>query len=122
MPTTQTSIEHAQWVEHRPVASMCTGEPIEFLLPGSGDDYLDVANTYLMVRARVIKSDGSNIDQDSHVGPANNWIHSLFSQVDVSLDGTLVTPSNNTYALLAYNETLLSQGAEERQSQITCAL
>ena len=41
LPTTQTSIQHAQRVEHQPVASMGTGGPIEFLLPGSGDHYLD---------------------------------------------------------------------------------
>ena len=44
LPTTQTSIEQAQWIEHRPVASIGTGGPIEFLLRGSGDDYLDVAS------------------------------------------------------------------------------
>ena len=62
LPATQTSIEHAQWIEHRPVVSIGTGGPIEFLLPRSGDNYVDVAVTCLMVRARVVKSNGTNID------------------------------------------------------------
>jgi hypothetical protein len=49
-------------------------------------------------------------------------MHSLFSQVDVSLNGTLVTPSTNTYAYRAYIETLLSHGAEAKNSQLTSAL
>ncbi|KAK2141781.1 hypothetical protein NP493_5041g00006 [Ridgeia piscesae] len=114
---TQTSIEHAQWVEHQPVASIGTGGPIEFLLPGSGDDYLDLANTYLFVRARVLKGDGGRLPAAAPVGPVNNWMHSLFSQVDVSLNGTLVTPSTNTYAYRAYIETLLSHGAEAKNSR-----
>ena len=93
LPMTQTSMEHAQWVEHQPVASIGTGGPIEFLLPGSGDDYLDLANTYLFVRARVLTGDGGRLSVAAPVGPVNNWMHSLFSQVDVSLNGTLVTLS-----------------------------
>ena len=122
LPMTQTSIEHAQWVEHQPVASIGTGGPIEFLLPGSGDDYLDLANTYLFVRARVLKGDGGRLPAAAPVGPVNNWMHSLFSQVDVSLNGTLVTPLTNTYAYHAYIETLLSHGAEAKNSQLTSAL
>ena len=122
LPTTQTSIEHAQWVEHQPVASIGTGGPIEFLLPGSGDHYLDLANTYLFVKARVVRGDGGNLPPDATVGPVNNWMHSLFSQVDVSLNGTLVTPSTNTYAYRAYIETLLSHGAEAKTSQLTTEL
>ncbi|KAK2193302.1 hypothetical protein NP493_16g12037 [Ridgeia piscesae] len=49
-------------------------------------------------------------------------MHSLFSQVDVSLNGTLVTPSTNTYPYRAYIEILLSLGAEAKHSQLTCVL
>ena len=72
LPTTQTSIEQAQWVEHQPVASVGTGESVEFLLPGSEDHYLDLPNTYLFVRARVFKGDGGPLPPDAPVGPVNN--------------------------------------------------
>ena len=49
-------------------------------------------------------------------------MHFLFSQVDVSLNGTLVTPSTNTYPYRAYIETLLSHGAEAKNSQLTSVL
>ena len=59
VPPTQTSIEDAQWVEHQPMASLESGGPIEFLLPGSGDTYLDLASSYLHVQAKVTKGNGN---------------------------------------------------------------
>ena len=45
-----------------------------------------------------------------------------FSQVDVHLNDTLVTPSSNTYPFRAYVETLLSYGAEAKKTQLTSQL
>ena len=95
------------------------GGPIEFLIPGSGDDYLDLPNTMLHVQAKVTRADGADLDLADSVGPVNNWLHSLFSQVDVYLNGTLVTPSTNTYAYRVYIETLLSYGTDDKVTQLT---
>lgn len=92
LPTTQKSIEDGQWLEHRPTASLGEGGSIEFLLSGSGVDYLYFASAYLYTRTGVVKADGTNIEKDSPVGLLNNWLHSLFSHVDVSLNDTFVTP------------------------------
>ena len=119
LPPSQTSIVHSHFVEHQPMASLDSGGPIEFLLPGSGDDYLDLDNTYLMVRAKVVNGDGSHVALCDPVGPVNNWLHSLFSQVDVYLNDTLVTPSTNTYAYRAYIEMLLSYSSGTRTRALT---
>ena len=96
VPSTQTCIIDSHVVEHQPMASLDSGGPIEFLIPGSGDDYLDLANTMLHVQAKVTRVNGDDLDAAEPVGPVNNWLYSLWSQVDVSLNGTLVTPSTNT--------------------------
>ena len=70
--------------------------PIEFVIPGTGDAYLDLANTHLLIRAKVVRGVGTDLAADTPVAPVNNWPHSLFSQVDVYLNDTLVTPSSNT--------------------------
>jgi hypothetical protein len=62
------------------------------------------------------------LEAASTVVPVNNFLHSLFSQVDVSLNGTLITRSTNTYAYRVYIETLLSYGSEAKSSQLTSAL
>ena len=122
MPPTQTSIEHGQWVEHHPLATITESGPIEFSISGSGEDYLDLANTLLYVRAQIVKADGTNLPEDAEVGPTNLWLHSLFSQVDVSLNEKLISPSTNTYPYRAYLETLLSYGAPAKESQMSASL
>ena len=119
VPPTQNSIADSHVVEHQPMASLDSGGPIEFLIPGSGDDYLDLANTMLHVQVKVTRANGNNIDAGEPVGPVNNWLHSLFSQVDLSLNGTLVTSSSNSYPYRAYIETLLSYGFDAKSTQLT---
>ena len=119
VPPTQTSIVDSHVVELQPMASLDSGGPIEFLIPGSGDDYLDLANTILHVQVKVTRANGDDLDLADPVGPVNNWLHSLFGQVDVSLNGTLVTQSTNTYAYRAFIETLLSYGADAKGTQLT---
>ena len=72
------------------MASLDSGGPIEFFIPGSGDDYMDLANTMLHVQVKVTRANGNPIDAGEPVGPVNNWLHSLFSNVDLTLNGTLV--------------------------------
>jgi hypothetical protein len=122
MPPTQTSIENGFTVDYHPISSLTDNGPIEFSIPGTGDDYVDLANTFLHVGVQVIKGDGTNLAADSPVGPANLFLHSLFQQVDVSLNNKLISSSTNTYAYRAYMETLLNYGKQAKESQLTAAL
>jgi hypothetical protein len=122
VPPTQTSIENAIFVEYHPVSSLSDGAPIEFDISSSGEDYIDFNDSQICVRIKIIKADGSNIGADEKVAPVNNTLHSLFSQVDVSLNGTQITDSTNTYSYRAIIEDLLSYGSEAKKSQLTCAL
>jgi hypothetical protein len=89
---------------------------------GSGQDYIDLANTQLFVRAKITRANGDNIDQTNHVGPINLLLHSLFSEVDLKINDTLVTSTNNTYAYRSYIETSLSYGPAAKESQLTASL
>ena len=113
VPPTQTSIDDSRWVEPQTLTSLDSGGPIEFMLPGTGDAYLNIANTYLLIRAKVVRRVDTDLAADTQVVPVNNWLHSLFSQVDVYLNDTLVTPSSNTYPFRAYVETLLSYSTHQ---------
>ena len=42
------------------------------LLPGSRDDYVDLANIYLFVRAHVLKGHGGRLPAAAPVGSVNN--------------------------------------------------
>ena len=122
IPPTQTSIENGSWVEYHPLSTLNDTSPIEFEINGSGEDYIDFANSYLHVRAKITKPNGDDIDDNAPVGPVNLFLHSLFSQVDVSLNGTQITSSMNTYPYRAMIETLLSYGGDAKESQLTSEL
>ena len=66
------------------------------------------SNTYLLIRAKVVRGIGTDLAPDTPVAPVNNWLHSLFSQVEIYLNDTLVTLSSITYPFRAYVDTVLS--------------
>jgi len=122
VPPTQTSVENGTWVEYHPLTTVGDGSPIEFDISGTGEDYVDLANTMLYVQAKITKEDGTDFGAADPVGPVNLLLHSLFSQVDISLNGTQVTTSTNTYPYRAMLETLLSYGGDAKKSQLTSTL
>ena len=122
VPPTQTSIESGSYVEYNPISSITDGSPIEFVISGSGQDYIDLANTQLYVKLDVRKADNTAIVAASQVGPVNLLLHSLFSEVDVKLNDVLITSTNNTYAYRAYLETLLTYGSESKSTQLSSSL
>lgn len=122
LPSTQTSIESGQWIHYKPISSLSDDGPLEFQVPGTGDDYIDLSHTLLYVKAKITNSDSNSIKDQIHVAPVNNWLHSLFNQLDVYLNQKLVSPPNNTYAYRAYLETLLNYGPAAKSSHLTCGL
>lgn len=121
-PTTQTSISKGSWIEYHPLSNITESGPIEFYVSGSGEEYLDLARTQLFVKAKIVKADGTDLEATTQVGPTNLFLHSLFSQVDVSLNERLISSSTNTYAYRAMLETLLNYGDEAKKSQLTMSL
>ena len=81
-------MEQGSWVEYHPLTAARDGGPIEFEISGSGEDYIDFANTVLYVKANITANDGTNLAADAAVGPENLFLHSLvfasghFSQWD----------------------------------------
>jgi len=116
---TQTSIEDTTVVEYHPISSIQNKGPIEFDVTGTGDQYIDVSNIQLYIRAKITKGDGTNLDPNSTAAPVNLLLHSMFSQIDISLNGTLISNATNTYPYRALMETLLTYGEDAKQSQLT---
>ena len=122
VPPTQTSMESGNWIEYHPLTSVTDRSPTEFEIGGTGEDYIDFGNSMLYVQAKITKTDSTNLDIGANTGPVNMFLHSLFSQVDIQLNGTLITSSTNTYPYRAILETLLSYGEDAKKTQLTSAL
>ena len=122
VPPTQTSMESGGYVEYNPISNVDDGAPVEFDIGGSGSDYIDIANTQLYVKVKIQNADGTVLGDSAAVGPVNNLLHSLFSDVEVKLNGTVVSMSNSTYAYRAYLENVLSYGTDAKSSQLQAPL
>ena len=85
VPPTQVSLEKGLWGDHQPVSSVSDAGPITFVCPGT-EDYTDLSKTLLVVRAKMTKANRNDLDADEKVGIVNNFLHSLFKQVDVFLN------------------------------------
>ena len=81
-----------------------------------------MAKTQLFVKTKITKANGTALDPNTQVGPVNLILHSLFSQVDVSLNERLISPSTNTYPYRAMIETLLNYGEDAKSSLLSIAM
>ncbi len=127
IPPTQYIYDGLKW----PLSPLQTGQmselknvgskPIEFQF--SGDNcYIDIAKTYLFLQAQILTENGSRLKDEMICAQVNLFMHSLFQQIDVELNGTLVTQSQNTYPYRSMIETLLSYGQDSKKSHLTSSL
>ena len=122
VPPSQTSLEDENFTEYHPVSVFTSTGPIEFTVSAENSNYIDLANSFLYVRASVTGSDGSDLAKDVEIAPECNFLHTLWSQIDVYLNGSLVTQSNNNYPYRAYIENLLNFGQEAKTSLLSAVL
>ncbi|XP_033222855.1 uncharacterized protein F54H12.2-like [Belonocnema kinseyi] len=128
LPPTQTTIEQANWIHYKPISSFRDSAPIEFVVPGSGDEYIDLAHTMLTIRARIlpltlpVANASGQMPEDTTPGTINNNLHSMLNQIDVYFNGKLVSPPNDAYAYRAYIEILLNYSPDTKKSHLTTAL
>jgi hypothetical protein len=117
VPPTQTSVIYGYWEQKGLTSALTDQGPYEFSVSGAGDDYIYLANSYMFVEAQTVADDNTALDGGEDVGPVNLWMHSLFSDVSVSLNEKLISPPTSLYPYRAYIETLLSYGPAAKESQ-----
>ena len=120
-PALHTAIEDSEYVEHRPLAALGSDGPVEFVVSG-GSPYLDLSQSYLRVKVKVVKPNGDNIEAGQQVVPANLTLHSMWSDVTVFVGGVEVSNCSGAYPYLAYLQTLLSYGKDAKQSHLQAAM
>ena len=103
-------------------------QPITFSIPAS-DDYYDLnelrfqvkvrltdpATGYQGLKANLADSDANNTRNTYCV---NNFGHSIFRDMTLSMNGVLMTEQSNTYHYRAYLETLLNYSREEGATKL----
>ena len=94
--------------EYSPTAAIQQNAPIEFEIKGGDRNYLDLNNSKLEIKCRLLEADDGNIAADANVGLANLTLHSLFTSVETELQGQTIGDTNNLYPYRAMFETLVT--------------
>lgn len=119
IPPTQTSIEEYRYEEFNPITSLDKNTPIEFKISAGSDEYLDLFESFLHIRAKILDGAGAALPdaRDAHgalendktfVFPINYFMNTLFSRVECYANSKQIGSSDSMYAYRAYIETLLS--------------
>jgi hypothetical protein len=91
---------------------------LEFSIPAHSEFYID-PNIHIYVSGQLLASDGKALDANDHTAGTNNFLHSLFSQCSVSLNGTVITQSTQHYNYRSTPETLLTYASDAVDSHLT---
>lgn len=118
IPPTNSGVEKIHWVQYQPVSNAGDDGPLEFVIGGNGNQYIDLAQTRLQVKVKVVKGDGKSLEADEHVGPINLFLHSLWSQVEIQLQQKIVSSAGTMYPYKAYIDTLLRYGTNTNVSNL----
>lgn len=124
---TQIAVESGEHVKYSPIASIGDG-PIKVHYHSDFNSFIDPSQTIIEVRCKIIQGDGSNVPAngqgDAAIGQpstCNLTLQSLWSQVDVELNGKVISSSTNTYAYRSIMETILSYGVDAQDSWLRAA-
>ena len=105
-------------VRYKPIATVDQND-IEFLVPGDNETYIDL-NFKLFVKGMLVGADGKTLDASDHTA-GTHFLHSLFSQCSIALNGVNFAPASELYPYRSYMEALLTYCPDAANSHLTNA-
>ena len=95
IPPTDVSYEGYRMVTISPITTGIT--PVEFVVPAL-DDFVDLNRSYFTIKLRLKSTKGANVTSANQLYVTPNLAHNLCKQINVRLNGTLISPQTDTYA------------------------
>ena len=77
VPPSQTSLEDGSFTEYHPVSVLTFTGFIEFTISAENSNYINLANSFLYVRASVTTSNGADLAKTVEIAPECNFLHTL---------------------------------------------
>lgn len=106
----QSAIVSEDTVSFFPVAPISANQPLQFEIPES---HTQMTHPIVMLKVvvKITKLDGSKVEANKKVAPCNLFLHSLFKDVTLTANGTVLQRSNGLYPYRAYVETNFTYSA-----------
>lgn len=126
IPATDSFIDHIQEESFVTLSNIprVDDSPLSFRIPAVKNAYLDTSRIYLKFRLRVLESPDKVLtgDKSGTVSCINFLGATIFKNVEVFYENTLVYDSGNHYAYLYYLATLLHASDAAKSTYLTNAL
>ena len=115
VPPTDFSIASRRTVPIHPFTTGIT--PVDFQIDPQSE-YIDLSQSEFELELKLKKSDGTALTAatTSNLFLANNFAHSLFKQISVRLNNTLISPQTDTYAYKALIDTALNYDRDDGET------
>ena len=107
----QKSIDHHEFSQINPTNSIGESNDIEFLIPGTEKEYIDLQNIHLTITGKLVKQDGSayTAEQDGRNSLIPYGLFTIWNQIAIYLNQTLISQASNTiFSLLFCISTIFS--------------
>lgn len=111
----QYSVLKTEQVALKPLSTLDGAQFIQFLDQGYGDSYKNLSKAYLHLKVKLnYLKDNGDAETDAvdatkiKIAPVNNFLHSLFRQVTLSLNGKQVAQNCQNYPYRSYIENVLN--------------
>ena len=101
----------------------CRGPQLDFFVTAENKNCIDLNRICLALDVSLYTPDGKTLVKprtDPVLIYGNNLLHSLFSHVELFLNGKLISSSNNNYHHAAFVETELTSDTEGKQTWAQC--
>jgi hypothetical protein len=128
----EDGIQMIRYTPFNPKQTYFTSDSIEFNIPASSTQYVDLAKSELFMKLRFWKDkertvpfnfdENSPLAADSEITfPIDAVFHTMWKTIDLSLNHTDISSCTNNYMYKAYLETLFSFGEQCKNNQLHCA-
>jgi hypothetical protein len=109
-------------VSYKPIAPLTDNGPIEFIIPGQGEEFFDLTHTQLELKVKIVKEDGTALAPADKVGPVNGLGWSLIEHMSVTWNGKTLSDASHNYAYRANIENILTYGQAAQESHMSMNL
>ena len=123
VPSANATVQRYRNVKYSPSSTGIT--PISFSIPAL-DDFVDLNRSFLEVELKLNSASTNGIVADANAASdanntrfvyvTNNLGHTLFKQMNLRFNGTLMSEQTDTYAYNAFLETLLNYNRDEGET------
>ena len=122
IPPVDSSIEQIEWIEYRPISQITADSVVEFNIPGSSTNYINLGESGLHIKLRLRKKDGTLVGTADKVALVNIPQQALWTQVDLSLQQQVISSVGTNYPYTVYLDILLNKSRLAKETQLQSQL